>query len=150
MKLLLTQCIVDLEVGEILWEDKPVSRLTTREVSLLRYLSTRMGTDVSRDELHVEVWGYGVHTVSRAADDTVRRLRRKIEVDPKEPRHLLTVHGEGYRRGGGFVMAVVLRHVDLMREWSLTKTERTNETPGGVRVDCARDVRGGEVGAELR
>lgn len=116
MKLGLTQCIVDLEVGEVLWEDKPRSRLTTREVSLLRYLSTRMGADVSRDELHVEVWGYGVHTVSRAADDTVRRLRRKIEVNPKEPRHLLTVHGEGYRLLGTNQAVVSPQHIVLPLE----------------------------------
>jgi predicted ATPase/DNA-binding winged helix-turn-helix (wHTH) protein len=100
VQLTFTRCKVDLEVGEILWDDERTSRLTTRELALLRYLSTRMGVDVSRDELHQEVWGHGEHTISRAADDTVRRLRPKIELDAKEPRHLLTVHGEGYRLVG--------------------------------------------------
>jgi DNA-binding winged helix-turn-helix (wHTH) protein len=105
MQLTLTQCTVDLEVGEVRWDDDRACRLTTREVALLRYMSARMGVDVSREELHQEVWGHGLHTISRAADDTVRRLRPKIELDAKEPRHLLTVHGEGYRLIGTKVAA---------------------------------------------
>ena len=97
MRVTFTQCTVDLDVGEVVWEDTRIVRLTTREVALLRYMSARMGMDVSREELHQEVWGHGERTISRAANDTIRRLRPKIELDAKEPRHLLTVHGEGYR-----------------------------------------------------
>ena len=100
MQLILTHCVVDLEVGEVRRNDERTERLTTREVALLRYLSTRIGEDVSRNELHGKVWGFSEHTISRAASDTVRRLRRKIELDVTQPRHLLTVHGEGYRLVG--------------------------------------------------
>ena len=93
----LTKCLVNLEVGEARWEEGRVERLTTREVALLRYLVSRLGEDVSSEELHQEVWGHGPHTISRAASDTVRRLRPKIEEDPKQPKHLLTVYGEGFR-----------------------------------------------------
>lgn len=71
--------------------------LTTTELALLRYLAQRRGRDVARDELHAEVWGHGPQVLSRALDTTVRRLRKKLEVDPRQPRHLLTVHGVGYR-----------------------------------------------------
>ena len=71
--------------------------LTTKETELLAYLSGRAGETVSRDDLHREVWGYHANVISRAVDTTVRRLRTKIERDPSNPRHLLTVHGTGYR-----------------------------------------------------
>ena len=59
----------------MLREEKRVCRLMTREVRLLRYLSARMGVDVLRDEMHMEVCGHGVQTVSRAAEYTVSRPR---------------------------------------------------------------------------
>lgn len=96
----LTQCVVEMEVGEVRWDDGRIVRLTTREMAMLRYLSEHIGEDVSREALHQDVWGHGVHTISRAAADTVRRLRPKIEIDPAQPRHLLTVYGEGYRLAG--------------------------------------------------
>jgi predicted ATPase len=71
--------------------------LTTREAALLRFLASRPGTPVSRDELHTQVWGYASAVVSRTVDTTVRRLRTKIEADPGRPAHLQTVHGQGYR-----------------------------------------------------
>lgn len=72
-------------------------RLTTREAELLRYLVARAGHTVSREELQREVWGYAESLVTRAVDNTVRRLRPKLEQDPARPKHLLTVHGTGYR-----------------------------------------------------
>jgi len=71
--------------------------LTTKESELLGYLASRSEESVDRDTLHREVWDYNASVVSRAVDTTVRRLRMKIEVDPSKPKHLLTVHGVGYR-----------------------------------------------------
>lgn len=75
-------------------EDVP---LTGLEVDLVRYLAARPGVAVSRRELLAEVWGYGRGVRSRAVDNTVRRLRSKIEADPSDPQVLCTVHGHGYR-----------------------------------------------------
>ena len=72
-------------------------RLTTREAELLRYLLARVGQTVPREQLQTDVWGYADSVLTRAVDNTVRRLRPKIEDDPAQPRHLLTVHGSGYR-----------------------------------------------------
>ena len=72
-------------------------RLTTREAELLRYLLARVGQTVPREQLQADVWGYAESVLTRAVDNTVRRLRPKIEDDPAQPRHLLTVHGSGYR-----------------------------------------------------
>lgn len=94
-RLLVTDGVIDLDRGEVVRGDA-VLHLTTVERELLVYLGARAGRDVSRDELHQRVWGHGPHVVSRAADFTVHRLRRKIEAAPDEPRHLITATG-GYR-----------------------------------------------------
>lgn len=88
--------VVDLDREEVVRDGAAVA-LTTLEARLLAYLVRHQGRDVSREELHVEVWGYHPDVVTRAADNTMRRLRTKLEVDPKNPSHLLKVHGVGYR-----------------------------------------------------
>jgi DNA-binding response OmpR family regulator len=71
--------------------------LTDKEAALLAWLMANPHRAVSRSDLLKHVWGYHASTVSRAVDVTVRRLREKIEVDPSNPAHLVTSHGEGYR-----------------------------------------------------
>lgn len=71
--------------------------LTDREVALLRHLAARPGTDVDRDTLLGEVWGYRAGIATRAVDLCVSRLRPKLEVDPAHPVHLLSTVGVGYR-----------------------------------------------------
>ncbi len=97
--LLLSDRVVDLVQGEVRWPGGE-QRLTRRELQLLSYLSRRAGQVVSRDALLVEVWGHSPDSLSRAVDLTVRRLRIRIEPTPQQPRHLLTVFGEGYRLVG--------------------------------------------------
>ena len=94
--LVLAACSVDLERGLATRGDGSV-RLTTREVELLRFLVARAGEVVTREQLLGEVWGYADTVLSRACDNAVRRLRTKVEADPSNPVHVLTVHGEGYR-----------------------------------------------------
>ena len=72
------------------------ARLTGKEASLLAYLAQRADQTVTRADLLAEVWGYNRRVSTRTVDITVRRLRTKIEVDPAEPKHILTIHGEGY------------------------------------------------------
>ena len=97
---------IDIPKGEIDLLRRVVARegeerlLTGLEVDLLRYLAARPGMAVSRRELLDKVWGYGHGVRSRAVDNTVRRLRHKIEPDPSAPRLLCTVHGFGYRWDG--------------------------------------------------
>ncbi|MBX2798690.1 MAG: winged helix-turn-helix domain-containing protein [Myxococcales bacterium] len=73
------------------------TRLTTKEAHVLAYLASRQGTTVSRDELLVEVWGYPRPVATRAVDNAIRRIRRKLGDDPRRPRVLFTVYGSGYR-----------------------------------------------------
>jgi len=77
--------------------DANTIRLTLMEAELLRYLVGNRGRIVSRKSLLEEVWGLHEDTDTRAIDNFIVRLRRYIEDDPAEPRHLLTVRGVGYR-----------------------------------------------------
>jgi two-component system phosphate regulon response regulator OmpR len=68
--------------------------LTPQEQRLLRYLGSRLGDEVSRDDL-ADALGDG--TTPRAVDVQVARLRKKFEADPRNPSWLQTVRGVGYR-----------------------------------------------------
>lgn len=74
-----------------------VIHLTLMESELLRYLVRNDGRVVSRKQILEEVWGLHEDTDTRAIDNFMVRLRRYIEEDPAQPRHLLTVRGVGYR-----------------------------------------------------
>jgi DNA-binding response OmpR family regulator len=71
--------------------------LTRKEYGLLRLLVQRAGEVVSRSELLDEVWGYDATPTTRTVDNHVASLRAKLETDPAEPRHLITVFGVGYK-----------------------------------------------------
>ncbi|HXP16133.1 MAG TPA: response regulator transcription factor [Terriglobales bacterium] len=72
-------------------------QLTLMEAELLRHLIRNQGRVVSRKSILEEVWGLREDTDTRAIDNFIVRLRRYIEDNPAEPRHLLTVRGVGYR-----------------------------------------------------
>ncbi len=71
--------------------------LTRKEFGLLRLLASREGEVLTRDELLDQVWGYDSCPTSRTVDNHVAQLRAKLEGTPCEPRHLVTVHGTGYK-----------------------------------------------------
>ena len=72
-------------------------RLTTHEAGVLAYLIQRRGQDVTREELLENVWGYSPTMQTRTVDNQILKLRKKIEAVPADPRHILTIHGVGYR-----------------------------------------------------
>jgi len=72
-------------------------RLTTHEAGVLSYLIQHRGESVSREELLEHVWGYSPKMATRTVDNQILKLRKKIEDVPSDPRHILTVHGTGYR-----------------------------------------------------
>jgi len=71
--------------------------LTPKEFDLLLALMRREGAVASRVELMKEVWGHRAAVASRTVDTHVAELRRKLEDEPADPRHILTVHKAGYR-----------------------------------------------------
>jgi len=73
------------------------THLTLMEADLLRHFTEREGQIVSRKQILEEVWRVHEDTDTRAIDNFIVRLRRYIEDDPADPRHLVTVRGIGYR-----------------------------------------------------
>ncbi|HEU4629792.1 MAG TPA: response regulator transcription factor [Gemmatimonadaceae bacterium] len=71
--------------------------LTPKAYELLLALVQRQGRVAARTELLREVWGYGAFVISRTVDSHVAELRRKLEDDPANPRHIRTVWKVGYR-----------------------------------------------------
>jgi two-component system phosphate regulon response regulator OmpR len=84
----------DLDRGEM-WRGEAPVRLTATEVALMRIFAVNPGVAITRARLAGE--GERVDAAQeRAVDVQITRLRRKIEDDPKAPRYLQTVRGEGY------------------------------------------------------
>jgi DNA-binding response OmpR family regulator len=75
--------------------------LTAQEFRVLKYFLEHPGRVISRDDLLNQVWGYHNYPSTRTVDNHILRLRQKLEMDPSNPRHFLTLHGVGYK----FVMA---------------------------------------------
>ena len=71
--------------------------MTRKEFGVLQYLAARSGEVVRRDELLEDVWEYKSYPTTRTVDNHVLSLRAKLEDEPGEPRHLITVHGVGYK-----------------------------------------------------
>lgn len=71
--------------------------LTSREFDLLLRFAREPGRVFRRSELLDEVWGYGHDGYEHTVNTHINRLRRKIEADPSEPKHVVTVWGVGYR-----------------------------------------------------
>jgi DNA-binding response OmpR family regulator len=71
--------------------------LSHKEFELLKFFIEHAGQIVHRDQLLDQVWGYDIYPNSRTVDNFIVRLRKKIEINPAQPKHLLTVHGFGYK-----------------------------------------------------
>lgn len=82
--------------GRVVWGGSEV-RLTKTEFRLLCTLAAAGGNVVTREQLLERVWDYGYFGDTRLLDVHIRRLRRKVEPDPGQPRLILTVRGVGYR-----------------------------------------------------
>jgi DNA-binding response OmpR family regulator len=71
--------------------------VTPREVHLLRLFADHEGEALDRAAILEEVWGVRYEGTTRTLDQHIVKLRQKVEADPANPRHILTVHGVGYR-----------------------------------------------------
>jgi two-component system, OmpR family, phosphate regulon response regulator OmpR len=84
----------DMDRGEM-WRGQALVRLTATEAQLMRIFAAQPGNPISRERLVGDL-GRDDAAQERAVDVQITRLRRKIEEDPKAPRYLQTVRGEGY------------------------------------------------------
>ena len=71
--------------------------LTSHEFRLLKFFTEHAERVLSREELLNEVWGYNCYPTTRTVDNQILKLRQKLEPDPSNPRHLLTIYGAGYK-----------------------------------------------------
>jgi DNA-binding response OmpR family regulator len=76
---------------------KSIEELTARELKLLQLFHTHPSEVLSRDRLLNEVWGYNYYGTTRTLDQVIVQLRKKLGDSGDEPRHLVTVHGVGYK-----------------------------------------------------
>ncbi|MEX2574193.1 MAG: response regulator transcription factor, partial [Balneolaceae bacterium] len=95
-KLFLDPVEINLNESYVKKPDKDPIPLTAREVELIRYLIPRANEPVSRDKLLEKVWRYEFSTNTRTVDVHISKLRAKIEIQPEDPRYLVTLHGVGY------------------------------------------------------
>jgi two-component system alkaline phosphatase synthesis response regulator PhoP len=87
---------VDVPAAETTREDNVVN-LFAREFRLLRYFLEHPGVTFSREDLLLAVWGPSQQRPTRTVDMHVASLRRKLEDQPRQPKHFLTVHRLGYK-----------------------------------------------------
>ena len=87
---------VDFDAFEVRVNDT-VHQLTTRELDLLRYFIRNAGSVLSRAQILRDVWEEQADITTRSIDNFVLRLRRIIEPNPADPRHIVSVRGTGYR-----------------------------------------------------
>lgn len=73
------------------------SDLTSLEADILKLLYARNGEVVTRNELLEKIWGYEKFPTTRTIDNHILKLRKKIELNPNHPVHIISVYGEGYR-----------------------------------------------------
>lgn len=76
---------------------RAVEELTAKELKLLQVFHTHAGEVLSRDRLLNEVWGYNYYGTTRTLDQVIVQLRKKLGDNGGEPKHLLTIHGVGYK-----------------------------------------------------
>jgi len=76
---------------------KAMEELTARELKLLQLFHTHPGEVLSRDRLLNEAWGQNYYGTTRTLDQVIVQLRKKLGDNGGEPKHLLTIHGVGYK-----------------------------------------------------
>uniref|UniRef100_A0A832DJK2 Response regulator transcription factor n=1 Tax=Ignavibacterium album TaxID=591197 RepID=A0A832DJK2_9BACT len=87
---------VDFKKFEALKDGKPI-KLSATEFRVLHYFIQHEGEVISRDKFLDDVWGYDSFPTTRTVDNFILSLRKKIEDNPAEPKHLITVYKIGYK-----------------------------------------------------
>ena len=87
---------INFDTHEVTVGGEPLE-LTRLELDLVRYFADNAGRVISREELLAEVWGLKNYPNTRTVDNFIVRLRKYFEPDPREPVHILSIRGAGYR-----------------------------------------------------
>jgi DNA-binding response OmpR family regulator len=89
-------CEIDFKRMTARRSENPVI-LTAHEFKLLKYFTENAERVLTREVLLNEVWGYNCFPTTRTVDNQILKLRQKLESDPADPKHLLTIYGAGYK-----------------------------------------------------
>jgi len=89
-------CEIDFKKMTVLRKGAAVV-LTSHEFRLLKFFTSNAERVLSREELLNEVWGYNCYPTTRTVDNQILKLRQKLEPDPANPVHFLTIYGAGYK-----------------------------------------------------
>ena len=95
-ELRVNDAVIDFRSYEAQKGGEPLE-MTRREFQVLRVLASRPGEVISRSELLDQVWGLDAYPTTRTVDNHIASLRAKLESNPAEPAHILTVRGVGYK-----------------------------------------------------
>lgn len=95
-KIVFGPIMIDSEKMCVTYNEKDLG-LTQIELKLLSFLARSPGRVFNREELLTEVWGYKFHGYEHTVNTHINRLRMKLEENPSEPRHVVTVWGQGYK-----------------------------------------------------
>ncbi len=87
---------IDLNESKVFKPGNIEEDLSTREVEIIEFLLANSNKPISRDDLLEKVWRYEYSTNTRTVDVHISKLRAKIELNPDDPRYLVTLHGVGY------------------------------------------------------
>ncbi|MCK5465757.1 MAG: winged helix-turn-helix domain-containing protein, partial [Bacteroidales bacterium] len=73
------------------------TELSSKEFAIMKYLIEHEQEVIHRHELLEKVWGFDVTPTTRTVDNYILELRKKMEEDPSNPKHIITVRGAGYK-----------------------------------------------------
>jgi DNA-binding winged helix-turn-helix (wHTH) protein len=106
--------VLNLDACMLVRESGEAIPLTRGEFALLRMFAAKPGRVISRDTLLDAFANRRFEPFDRSVDVLIGKLRRKIEADPKQPRLIVTVPGEGYRFDGlGFTTPEIAKQADV-------------------------------------
>ena len=88
--------LLDLK-GQTLQKDGAPLETSVREFKLLKFFVENRGKVLDRKEILNKVWGYDYFGTARTIDNFITKLRQKVEDDPDDPQHIVTVRGVGYK-----------------------------------------------------
>jgi DNA-binding response OmpR family regulator len=89
-------CEIDFKKMTVRRSGSPVI-LTAHEFKILKFFTENTDRVLTREVLLNEVWGYNAYPTTRTVDNQILKLRHKLEPNPANPKHLLTIYGAGYR-----------------------------------------------------
>ncbi|MCB0347805.1 MAG: response regulator transcription factor [Bdellovibrionales bacterium] len=92
----LNHCDIDLQAHTIRTVDGKIEVLSEKEVRLLRLLFTNKNNVVTREDILNLVWGYEQGSNTRSIDNMILKFRKWIEINPSEPKYILSIRGVGY------------------------------------------------------